>query len=527
MTEYQITIKNKYLVLPINMNSKNKKIGLYNNGRLIFDFDAHIDFITPSFYTYLDVERFKGQTVSFRSEPHIDMRFTLTDTVPDTGLYKEELRPMTHFTPRLGWINDPNGLVYDGDRYHLFFQHNPAGSTWGNMTWGHAVSSDLISWTELEGALHPDEMGTMFSGSAIVDCANVSGLKENENDPILLFYTAAGNTSALSKGKRFTQCLAYSTDGGNTFKKYANNPIIPHVKADNRDPKVIYCDELGCYILALYLDRDEYAIFKSDNLTDWSEIQRLSLPGDDECPDIYPLSVENEEGVTKWVFSGASDIYLVGDMNEASQSFVPCQNALPAFYGKRTSYAAQTFSGTDPRRIKIAWEVLHAPSSVFENQMSVPYEISLVRLADRYRLRTLPVKEFSSLRISSEHHSVDIEHKISRPLHRKSYDIEIRAPKNSCDFTLEFLGYKIDIRVSDNTVRYADTVLPLSYTGDDIYIRLITDTLGCELFADNGLIYSVIPGIADYNIRYFTAEATNVGDAVDLDIDIHTLMPIK
>lgn len=134
---------------------------------------------------------------------------------------------------------------------------------WGNMTWGHATSADLIRWTELGDALFPDEQGTMFSGSAIVDETNAAGFGTGA---ILLFYTAAGGHSVLSKGRRFSQCLAYSTDNGNTFTKYQKNPIIPHIIGTNRDPKVQWSEELGKYTLSLYLDDRDYAIFTSDNL---------------------------------------------------------------------------------------------------------------------------------------------------------------------------------------------------------------------------------------------------------------------
>ena len=168
MSNHQTTIKNKYIVLPINMNSKTKKISFYEGDNLIFDFDAHIDFNTPQYYSYMNIERFKGRTVFITSEPRIDIRFTFVDAIPMAGIYKEELRPMVHFTSRIGWINDPNGLTYYNGRYHMFFQHNPAGSDWGNMTWGHAISDDLIHWHETDSALCPDGLGTMFSGSGII-----------------------------------------------------------------------------------------------------------------------------------------------------------------------------------------------------------------------------------------------------------------------------------------------------------------------------------------------------------------------
>ena len=524
MSDYQVTIKNKYIVVPINMHSKWKKISFFEEGKLVWDFDAHIDFISPRFYTYVNVSHLRGKTLTLTATPEIDMHFTFVDAIPAIGYYKEEFRPMVHFSAKIGWINDPNGLVYADGLYHMFFQHNPADSNWGNMTWGHAISEDLIYWYELDSALQPDSLGTMFSGSGIVDHKNVSGLKKGDKSPVLVYYTAAGSCSALSAGKPHTQCMAYSTDGGMTFTKYAGNPVIGHIEGGNRDPKVIWCEEMGCYILALYLDRDEYALFTSDDLIHFTQLQRLHLRGDDECPDIYPLNVENESGVRKWVFSGASDYYLVGSFQNGK--FRPEQESKPYFYGHRTSYAAQTFSDVPNRRIKIAWDVLHAPESVFENQMGIPVEVNLSKVGGEYRLRTLPVKEFESLRVNSETYRVRELEDFCRPLHRKAYDIRLTAPKNSPDFAVRFFGYELRVKPSDNTLSYNDVVMPLSYTGGEIDLRIISDVLGLELFADNGLIYSVVGSTADYGIRYLTVTPLSGEEMPDVTLTVHTLKGI-
>ncbi|MBQ8287832.1 MAG: glycoside hydrolase family 32 protein [Clostridia bacterium] len=524
MSDYQVTIKNKYIVVPVNMHSKWKKISFFEDGELIWDFDAHIDFTSPRFYTYVNVSHLRGKTVTLTSTPEIDMHFTFVDAIPTAGYYKEEFRPMVHFSAKIGWINDPNGLVYVDGMYHMFFQHNPADSNWGNMTWGHAISDDLVHWHELDSALQPDRLGTMFSGSGIVDRKNVTGLKKGDPDPVLVYYTAAGGNSAISAGKPHTQCMAYSLDGGMTFQKYAGNPVIGHIEGGNRDPKVVWCEELGCYILALYLDRDEYALFRSDDLVHFTESQRLHLRGDDECPDIYPLNVENEPGVRKWVFSGASDRYLIGDFKGGK--FVPTQDAKPYFYGHRTSYAAQTFSDVPDRRIKIAWDVLHAPESVFENQMGIPVEVSLRKVGGEYRLRTLPVEEFETLRVNTETHRIGEQERFRRSLHRKAYDIELTAPKNSPDFAIRFFGYELRVKPSDNTLSYNDVVMPLSYTGGEIKLRIVSDVLGLEVFADDGLIYSVVGSLADFGIRYLTVEPLSGSEKPNATVTVHTLKGI-
>ena len=134
-------------------------------------------------------------------------------------VYHESLRPQFHFTSRTNWLNDPNGLVFYKGEYHLFFQHNPAGINWGNMTWGHAVSTDLLHWRQLDDAILPDRMGTIFSGSAVVDWKNTSGLQTGEEKPLIAIYTSAGGTSPASKGQPFTQSIAASNDRGRTLEK--------------------------------------------------------------------------------------------------------------------------------------------------------------------------------------------------------------------------------------------------------------------------------------------------------------------
>ncbi|MBO5778313.1 MAG: hypothetical protein J6R82_01960, partial [Clostridia bacterium] len=248
------------------------------------------------------------------------------------------------------------------------------------------------------------------------------------------------------------------------------------------------------------------------------------LRGDDECPDIYPLYVENEAGVRKWVFSGASDFYLVGDFKDGK--FVPTQESKPYHYGHRNSYAAQTFSDVPDRRIKIAWDVLHAPESVFENQMGIPVEVNLCKVDEEYRLRTLPVKEFEILRVNTETYRIKEVENFRRPLHRKAYDIELTAPKNSPDFAIRFFGYELRVKPSDNTLSYNDVVMPLSYTGDEINLRIISDVLGLEVFADNGLIYSVVGSLADFGIRYLTVEPLSGEEVPDATLTIHTLKGI-
>ncbi len=524
MEQHQITLSNRYMILPINMNAKRKRIFFHEGDTLLWDFDAPIDFLSPRYYSYINISHMLGKTVTISSVPAIDTAFAFCDEIPADAGANELYRPMVHFTARLGWTNDPNGLVYAGGYYHMFFQHNPTDSAWGNMTWGHAISEDLIHWQQLDSALIPDELGTMFSGSGIVDRRNVSGLGTADNPPVLFYYTAAGGGSVLSAGKRATQCLAYSTDGGMTVRKYDGNPVINHIIGGNRDPKVVWCEEKNCYLLALYMDANEYALFTSDDLLSFCELQRITLRGDGECPDMYPLEVEGEPGNRKWIFSGASDCYMVGDFSTGA--FTILQESKPYYSGHdRKSYAAQTFSDIEGRRVKIAWDRVHAPESCFESQMGIPADVSLCRIGNEYRLRTFPCPEFASLRERSTDYTIDTAD-FTLPLERRAYDLFLTLEQRSPDVHLRFFGYEFTIRPSANTLSYGDMEMPLSYTGKTIDIRIISDVLSCEIFTDGGLAYSVCAGTADYNIRYLTISPPDPKETLKAALTVHELRSI-
>ena len=305
-------------------------------------------------------------------------------------MYNELHRPQFHFSARENWINDPNGLVYQDGVWHLFFQHNPVAAVWGNITWGHAVSDDLMHWRQLDHALHPDEHGAMFSGSAVVDHENTAGFGHGA---MLALYTAAG---AHANPKRpYTQCLAYSTDNGSHWTKYDRNPVVEWIEADNRDPKVIWHAGTQRWIMALYLAGDRYCLLNSPDARTWTWLQDLTLEGVSECPDFFALT--DESGTQRWVFWGARGIYRVGsfDGRQFSAETAPliCERG-------PNGYAAQTWSDApDGRRIQISWMCGGIyPEMPFNQQMSIPVELTLVGAGDTVRLARWPVKELDALR---------------------------------------------------------------------------------------------------------------------------------
>lgn len=313
-------------------------------------------------------------------------------------LYREALRPQFHFTPKTGWTNDPNGLVYYKGLYHLFFQHNPFDVKWGNMTWGHATSPDMVHWTQLENVLLPDKMGTMFSGSAVVDWDNTAGLQTGSEKTIVLIYTAAGGTNPESKGQPFTQCIAYSVDGGRTFAKYAANPVVPNIVGENRDPKVVWHAPTKQWIMALFLEEAAFGFLASPDLKKWTLLHTIAVPRVAECPDFFEMPVEDEPGVTKWIWTGANGSYLVGSFD--GKRFTP-EVMTQSVHSGTNYYAVQTFSDLPGgRRVQVAWMQDGVyPNMPFNQQMSFPYEFRLRRYGYRsYRIFAEPIREIEALR---------------------------------------------------------------------------------------------------------------------------------
>ena len=407
-------------------------------------------------------------------------------------------RPAIHYTPLYGWMNDPNGLVFDGSVYHLFYQHNPVGCKWGNMTWGHAISKDLFHWNECGDELFPDETGTMFSGSSYMDTENVSGFGK---DALLLYYTAAGNTCMLSLNQPYTQRIAVSTDGGKTFRKLGDPPAVEQMHDSNRD-KVVYCPELGKYLMAVYLRDFTFALLTSENLLDWERYTDLTMVSDNECPNFFPLDCEGER---YWVLQGAHDKFALYRFENGMP--VEVQPELDYHKEPGVSYAAQVFSGTGDRVIRIAWLKTNAPEAVFNSQMGVPCELFLKRVGDTIRLGSLPVRELNALVRKSVHLRTGDDREtvfLSGPLSEfEAIDLYLSFSSEQPDFFLSCFGMTIHVSPRNNTYSHGDCTAPLSLpgeSGESKNIRAIFDTLGCEVFADNGLVYSTFSGIADRSL---------------------------
>ena len=468
------------LILNTSQDAPKRRVLLRDSdGTLLFDVTAHI---CPdgNFPATIDVRRFMGKDITITTEEDgAPVACRLSNSLPAPTAQEAAGRPLLHFTPNRGWSNDPNGMVYRDGVYHLYYQHNPMGTDWGNMHWGHATSRDLLRWEDHGVVLFPDEYGTAFSGCALSDDRRVSGLGNNEKAPLLFFYTAAGGDSRLSAGHPFTQRLAVSTDDGKTLHP-RDGILISNIVDGNRDPKVIFAEEWQAYAMVLYLTNDRYLLLRSEDLLHWTPMQEIRLPGDNECPDFYPLCLRGER---YWIFSGAHERYLIGHLK--TDGFVPAGEARSLHHGGH-SYAAQSFSGLPgERRVRIAWDRYPIPEQPFSRQMGFPLEMSLTERGGHLCLSALPVPELENALGTP----VTLEDKTDADFPTVAALTHLTVPAGaSGTMTLNLFGYSVTLDLTAATLCAGEHVLPLTVAGGDIDLLVLTDKQSVEIYLDGGTI---------------------------------------
>ena len=485
-----INIEHGFLIFPVNTSAAKRRLTFSEDGRIVYYLDIKLDSESPDFYSYVDLKRFIGHTLTLDVDPVTELTFDVADYVDCEDSYLENHRPSVHFTAERGWINDPNGLIFHEGKYHMFFQHNPCDISWGNMHWGHAVSDDLLHWAEYDVAMFPDERGTVFSGCAIEDTDGIFGIENGKSPTVLLYYTATGD---------YTQDIAYSNDNLKTIHKLGM-AAVNRIEGENRDPKVVYCKELSAYLMALYLSEDKYALFTSCDLKKWDMIQTLRLDGDNECPDIFALDTEKGR---RWVIMGAHGRYNFGKFENGM--FVPEQEARSLHYGK-SAYAGQTFSGIkDGRVIRVDWDRWGIKASVFCGQMSIPYCLKSVCDEDGFRLAASPVEELKSIYGPAKWYNdlvIGKGKKSTYDLERTAYDISFKIRKGfDTPLIITLFGCGITVDPTQGVIQVGDESAPLRLKGDTD-IRIISDKASIEIFADEGrVILSSINKhtVADYS----------------------------
>lgn len=394
---------------------------------------------------------------------------------PNGELMNEKYRPQFHFTPARNWMNDPNGLLYYKGKYHLFFQHNPQANVWGNMSWGHAVSTDLYSWQELPVAINCTPTSGIFSGSAVVDYNNTSGLGTTENPPIVAIYTEHQNDESNQ-----SQCLAYSADEGLTFTKYEGNPVLDINLPNFRDPKVSWID--GQWIMTLALPQEfKISFYSSLNLKEWTHLSDFGpaaeVGGIWECPDLFQLG-------DKWVLIvslnpggfqiGSGTQYFVGQWN--GKEFIADDVQTRWIDYGRDNYAGVTFSNApESKKVFLGWMsnwhyAGKVPTNPWRSAMTLPRELSL--RGDR--LIQTPINNrdgFPEVSFMTSNGSVRI----------------FESPERYVEIGVRNNQLFVDTSKAWNELE-APTLQEIEIGDREIDIQVIVDRGSIEVFADNGAI---------------------------------------
>ncbi len=405
----EISSARKYLMLPVQDNAPEGKVFIVDADACHYGPAMNIRLAREriDYYVPLDLSAFMGKSVKIDVQgvpagsicwKHISMSDTFEVSAD------EQWRPAIHHTPPYGWMNDPNGMFFKDGEYHLYYQHNPYGSTWGNMHWGHSVSTDLIHWRHEPVAIAPDAWGTVFSGSCVVDYGNTAGFGAGA---VVAIYTSS---KATQWGDVQTQSIAYSTDNGRTFTKYSGNPVLTSSERDFRDPKVFWYEPGKHWVMILAVGQ-RMQIFNSPNLKDWKHVSDFGLKqgahgGVWECPDLFELPVQGTDR-KKWVlicnvnpggpFGGSAAQYFVGTFN--GKEFVNESPAVTKWldWGK-DNYATVTWHNVKDRTVALGWmsnwqyqAVL--PESRFRGSNTIPRELSLYEEDGETYIAAVPVRE--------------------------------------------------------------------------------------------------------------------------------------
>lgn len=390
-----------------------------------------------------------------------------------TAQYAETFRPQVHFSPPSGWMNDPNGMVFFEGEYHLFYQFYPDSTVWGPMHWGHAVSKDLMHWTNLPVALYPDSLGYIFSGSAVVDINNTSGFGKDGKPAMVAIFTLH-DMKAQQAGKKDieSQGIAYSNDNGRTWTKYKNNPVLKSPGTpDFRDPKVSWNTETKKWIMTLAVG-DHVSFYSSLNLKEWSFESEFGKGigahgGVWECPDLFQLPVKGNADLKKWVLlvninpggpnGGSATQYFVGEFD--GHTFVNESVSEQWLDQGKDNYATVTFSNipeTDGRRISIGWMsnwqyAQVVPTTVWRSAMTLPREIKLISENNKYILTSEPVRELAGLRENTTElkpalvkEKMELDYKLPHPLYPLELELTFTLPQTGAatEFGVELYNSK-------------------------------------------------------------------------------------
>lgn len=415
---YRINEQKNYLLLPVQEKAEMCNIKVVKNNTQVKALNVRLASNHIDYYVLLDLKQF-GEDAKLALDIHVNgtyrndgelsgftcwKKMQFSDTFDTAN--REKYRPVYHHTPAWGWMNDPNGMFYKDGVWHLYFQYNPYGSQWENMTWGHSTSTDLIHWTFQGAPIEADAWGTVFSGSAVVDHNNTSGFGKGA---VVAMYTSAGENQ--------TQSIAYSNDNGQTFTKYDGNPVLTSNTPDYRDPHVFWNEDIKRWNMIM-AEGQHMDIYSSADLKEWKLESQFGAEygnhgGVWECPDLMKMKVRGTDQY-KWMllcninpggpFGGSATQYFVGQFD--GHKFT-CESAPEVTkwmdYGK-DHYATVTFDNApDGRRVAMAWMsnwqyANQVPTMQYRSANSVPRDLDLYEYQGQTYCGVTPSPELAAAR---------------------------------------------------------------------------------------------------------------------------------
>lgn len=540
----------KFLLLPVQENAPEGKVNIIVNNEFQLEQNINIRLAREKvdYYVPLDLSAYQGKSVSVdvTGMPASSLcwkEIKLSDTFDSSN--RETYRPVYHHTPVYGWMNDPNGMFYKDGVYHLYFQYNPYGSMWANMTWGHSTSTDLTHWTYEGTAIVPDAWGAIFSGSCVVDKDNTAGFGKGA---VVAFYTSAKSTPW---GDVQSQSMAYSLDNGKTFIKYEYNPILTSTERDFRDPKVFWYAPGKHWVMMLAVGQ-EMQIYSSGNLKEWKKESSFGAMqgahgGVWECPDLVEVAVEGSKE-KKWVlicnlnpggpFGGSAAQYFVGSFD--GKKFVnesPTQTKW-LDWGK-DNYATVTWSNAPAGRcIALGWMsnwqyANNVPTTQYRSANTLARDLTLYRVGGELYLKSKPSPEIKKARAEEKKiptFEVKGNYEVASLLadNKGAYEIEMTIENkgtSKIDFSLmnekgEKVAMYYDVvrkqfvmdRSASGVVGFsrdfpAVTVAPVRNT-DQIHLRLFIDRSSVEAFGEEGeyVMTNLVFPAEPYNRMVFSSD---------------------
>ncbi len=452
-----------YLLFPVSPSAE--RVALSIESDTVDGIKLDIRLTEPEkalYFAPYDVRRYRGTELRIVSP--VPYQPSGTDKPLSYSDFPHSERPAVHLTAPYGWLNDPNGLIFYGGKFHIFFQFNPVGTDWGNMHWYHLATEDFCTYEDHGIALFPNRNGTKYSGSAF----------ELPDGSLGLYYTAAG-------GPLYSQHLAISTNGAESFfDDPTAPPLVPYAFARTRDPKVER-DPAGGYVMSLFLDEpDLYAIYRSEDLVSWRETDRFHFDVDRECPGFFPLPLDGNAEDQRWIMMGANGIYRVGSL--ADGRFIPETEPRRLLSG--ALYAGQNFFAPDGRCLRLDWlrrrDQTVLPDTPWNSSLTFPYELSLVTEDGIPSLSATPSREL--LRRAGEERRFSLAEGEMLLAEGKAYLLRFSIDGAS-DMLISLRGAKLKYSADAGTLTFGRDEAQIK-RGKPIEILAVLDTDGVDLFVD-------------------------------------------